>query len=244
MTAPSSTQQVHSARSAFLSGIRDTIPLMIGAAPFGVIYGASAVIGGMSPLAVVASSLLVFAGSSQFIGASLFNGGASLLVIYITTLIVNLRHALYSAKLGAEYPGLSQKWLVPLAFFLTDETFAVVSGYAARHPAAPQLRHYQMGSSIAMYLNWLLWTIIGIVAGTGLAGIAGWGLDFAMTVTFLGIVVPLIVSRPMLVCAVVSASVAVVAYPLPNQLGLMAAAFAGIFAGVAAERRQEPKQSL
>lgn len=231
-------------RRELLNGIRDTLPMMIGAAPFGIIFGASAVIGGLSPLAVIALSAIVFAGSSQFIGATLFNGGASLIVIYITTFIVNLRHALYSATLAPHYREAPQKWLIPLAFLLTDETFAVVSGYAARHPDSPYLRYYQAGSSIAMYLNWQTWTLIGVVAGTSLAGIASWGLDFAMTVTFLGIVIPLIVNRPMLVCATVAAVVAVVAHPLPNQLWLMLAAFAGISAGVLAERWQSQASAV
>jgi predicted branched-subunit amino acid permease len=87
-----------------------------------------------------------------------------------------------------------------------------------------------------MYINWQLWTLVGLVAGTQLEGLAEWGLDFAMVVTFIGIVVPLIKTRPMLVCALVAGGVALLTAHLPNQSGLMVAAFAGIAAGVLAEQ--------
>lgn len=54
-------------RAEFLAGVRVTIPLAVGAAPFGMIFGALAVASGISPLGAAGMSLFVFAGSSQFI---------------------------------------------------------------------------------------------------------------------------------------------------------------------------------
>ena len=45
-------------------GARDSLPMLIGAAPFGVIFGTLAIAAGLSPLSTQAMSLLVFAGSS------------------------------------------------------------------------------------------------------------------------------------------------------------------------------------
>ncbi len=219
-----------------MAGFRDTLPLMIGALPFGLIFGATSVLGGLSPLAVIALSTLVFAGSSQFIGARLYNTGASLVVIWVTTFVVNVRHALYSATLAPGYKHLGQKWLIPLGFFLTDETFAIVASYEAKHPDSPYRHWYQLGSSLGMYGNWNLWTIAGIVAGTSVQGLGSLGLDFAMVVTFTGIVVPLVINRPMLACALAAGVTALITYPLPNNLYLMAAAIVGIAAGVIVER--------
>ena len=56
-----------------------------------------------------------------------------------------------------------------------------------------------------------------------------------MVVTFIGIVVPLIVSKAMLVSAVVAGTVAVLLHSLPNQVGLISGALAGIAAGVLVE---------
>jgi len=86
-----------------------------------------------------------------------------------------------------------------------------------------------------MYTNCQICTVVGILAGQGLQGLDQLGLDFAMAVTFIGIVVPLIVNRPMLVCALTSGIVAMLARELPNNLGLLVAAVVGIAAGMVAE---------
>jgi predicted branched-subunit amino acid permease len=91
-----------------------------------------------------------------------------------------------------------------------------------------------------MYLNWQFWTAVGLFAGTKLAGLSGWGLDFAMAVTFIGIVVPLVRSLPMLLCAVVAGGAAVLLKGLPSNLGLLAAALAAMAAGILAESLKRP----
>jgi hydrogenase/urease accessory protein HupE len=48
-------------------------------------------------------------------------------------------------------------------------------------------------------------------------------------------VVPYLKNRPMLAAVIVSGLVAVLAYPLPNKLGLILAAVAGIAAGIGTE---------
>ena len=131
---------------------------------------------------------------------------------------------------------LSHRWLIPLGFWLTDETYAVVITRYQQRDGSPHKHWYYFGSALAMYGNWQLCTLIGIFAGNQLQGLAEWGLEFAMVVTFIGIVVPMLVSRPMLVCALVSGATALVARGLPNQLGLILAAVAGILAGIVLER--------
>lgn len=242
MSRPSTRQ------SAFLSGAKDTIPLVLGAIPFAIIFGALAVTAGLSPAATQSMSLFVFAGSAQFIAAGMLAQNAPVGLIVFTTFIVNLRHALYSASLGSHLRGLPQRWLLPLAFWLTDETYAVVVRRTQPPGPPPYLRWYYLGSALFMYANWQLCTLIGILAGQRLQGAETWGLDFAMVASFVGIVVPLITTRPLLVCALVSGAVALAANGLPHKLGLMLAALLGIAAGVITEslgaaRRTQPAGS-
>lgn len=96
-------------RTALL-GARDTIPMLIGALPFGIIFGTLAVSSGLSAGATLAMSALVFAGSAQFIAISLIASGTGLVVILLTTLIVNLRHMLYSASMLPYVRHLPQRW--------------------------------------------------------------------------------------------------------------------------------------
>ena len=181
----------------FWRGAKDTLPLILGAIPFGVLFGALAMSAGMTVAATLGMSLLVFAGSSQFVAMGLFAQGVAVAVIVLTTFIVNLRHALYSASLAPYMRHLPQAWLAPLGFWLTDESFAVVIKRYRARDASPYKHWYFLGSALAMYGNWQLCTVIGIIAGTQLQGMTDWGLEFAMVVTFIGIVVPMLLTKPM-----------------------------------------------
>lgn len=214
-----------------LAGARAIIPMVIGAMPFGIIFGALGVSMGLSWWATIGLSLFVFAGSSQFVAVGLIGQGAGIGIIVLTTFVVNLRHALYAASLGPYFRDLSQRWIVPLAFFLTDEAYAAVIQRFEDADASPNKHWFYLGAAFTMYFTWQLWTIIGIVAGQHLQSVGDLGLEFAMVVTFIGIVVPLIRQWPMLLCAVVSAISSLLLNDLPHQLGLLIAALCGIAVG-------------
>lgn len=232
-------------RSAFLKGAADSFPLLVGSWPFGVIFGALAVTSGFSPLGAAAMSAIVFAGSAQFVAVGLVAAGTPALVIILTTLVINLRHALYAATLALHLKGLPPKWLVPLGFWLTDESFVVAASHYDENPQEQHKRWYLLGSEITMYLDWQLVTWIGIVAGQQIRDPQSWGLDYAMVVTFIGMVVPMVKDRPMLLAVLVAGGSAVLANGLPHQLGLILAALLGIGAGVLAELRwPQPREAL
>ncbi len=219
----------------FLAGARDTIPMLVGAAPFGLIFGTLAIGTGLSVWLTLGLSALVFAGSSQFVAVSLMGSGAALPVIWLTTFVVNLRHALYSATLLPYARALPARWRWGLAFWLTDETFAVVENQLRHRSSLQDGAHYWLGSSLAMYFNWQFWTLAGVLLGQGVPGLATLGLDFAMVATFAAIVALQLRERPMLFAAVVAGAVALLARALPYKLGLMLAAAAGVGAGLLAE---------
>lgn len=159
----------------FLQGLRDMLPMLLGAMPFGIIYGSLAGAAGLTPWQTIGMSLLVFAGSAQFIAISLLGGGATLAVLWLTTLVVNLRHALYSASLQPFVRHLPKRWRVPLAFWLTDEAFAVVQHRYAETDASPNKHWYFLGAALAMYVNWQACTLIGLVFGQAVPNIGDWG---------------------------------------------------------------------
>lgn len=220
-----------------LAGARDTLPLAIGTTPFAVIFGSLAVAAGLPPLAAVAMSAIVFAGSAQFISISLISGGAALPVIWLTTLVINLRHALYSATLqplAREWP---LPWRILSAFWLTDECFAVLERRRQTDGDADALPYY-LGSSLFFYLNWLSWTAVGAVLGRQIPGLGTLGLDFAMIATFAAMVAPQLKAATPLAVAVSAGSVSWLAHGLPYKLGLMLAALAGVTVGILLDYRQ------
>jgi 4-azaleucine resistance transporter AzlC len=229
------TSEATARRAEFRAGAVDSLPMLVGAAPFAVIFGTLATAGGLSAVAALAMSMLVFAGASQFIALTLLAGGAGLGVVAFTTFIVNLRHALYSATLREHVAHLGQRWRVPLAFGLTDETFAVVQRHYAQPGPADDRHWYFLGSCVAMWVNWAAWTAIGLAIGRNVEGLEKLGLEFAMAATFTGIVAPLLRNGPMVAAAVAAAAVALAAHPLPYKLGLVLAAVAGVATGAGVE---------
>jgi 4-azaleucine resistance transporter AzlC len=221
----------------FIHGARDIVPMIVGAIPFGIIFGTLAAGAGLSAWQTIGMSMLVFAGSSQFIAITLLSGGAGAAVVLLTTFVVNLRHALYSATLQPFVRHLPTRWRMPLAFWLTDEAFAVVQHRYAEKDDSPHKHWYFFGAALAMYLNWQLCTLVGVLFGQAVPNLAAWGLDFAMLATFIGIVVPMLRNKPQVAAALVAAVVALACQGLPYKLGLMAAALSGIAVGVVLERR-------
>ena len=217
--------------------------MLVGAAPFGVIFGTLAIGSGLPVWLTLGLSALVFAGSSQFVAVSLIGSGTALPVIWLTTLDVNLRHALYSATLLPYARELPARWRWSLAFWLTDETFAVVENQLRHHASLKDGAHYWLGSSLAMYLNWQVWTIVGVLLGQSVPVLATLGLDFAMVATFSAIVALQLRERPVLFAALVAGGVALLARGMPFKLGLMLAAIAGVATGVLVElwSEQVPK---
>ena len=222
----------HSRTQEFLNGAIATVPLLIGAIPFGIIFGTLAEPNGLSALGAILMSLIVFAGASQFIALGLLAAGASIPIIIATTFIVNFRHILYSANLVTKVQHLPQYWRAIMAFGLTDETFAAVNNRYLQSTNLSTAHWFYLGSFLAMYSNWVLCTYIGLTLGNVFPEMQNWGLDFAMSVTFIGMMKPYLKSRPMVAAALVSAVLAIVSVDLPHKLGLLLASFAGICVGI------------
>lgn len=223
-------------------GLLATLPMMISAFPFGLIFGALATSHGLSPLATLSMSIFVFSGSAQFIAIILLGTGSALGVIWLATLILNLRHLLYAATLVDHVRHLNQVWRFGLAAWLTDETFAVMERRYRLEGGGANAHWYYLASCLGMYLNWAFWTYIGIVVGTQFEDIGEWGLEFAMVVTFIGIVMPALRSRPYWLAAIIAGSIATLANDLPYKLGLMLGALAGIAAGLALQEWQRRRK--
>ena len=226
----------------FLEGAKDTFPLIVGAIPFGIIFGTLAATAGISFAATMGLSIFVFAGSSQFVCVGLVAAGTAWPMIVLTTFVVNLRHLLYSATMVPFYKGLSRAWKVVLSFGLTDETFAVAVHRYTRMAGSPGNHYYNLGSMVFMYLSWNLCTLLGLTAGRAFPEISEWGLDFAMPATFIGIVLPYLVSKPMWASVVTAGVVSILSAGLPHKLGLMVAAVAGVAVGLLCERVLSKKQ--
>ncbi len=226
----------------FWNGVRAELPLLIGVFPFGMIYGALALNAGLSASASQLMSSIVFAGSSQFITTQLVHNAAPAFVIIVTIAVVNLRHMLYSASLAPYLKNLSLQWKVLLSYLLTDEAYAPSIINYEKNGVQPLSHWFLFGAGFSLWFNWQVSTALGIFLGTAIP--AEWPLDFALPLTFIAMVVPILKNRPMVASALSAGIVALLAFSLPYKLGIILAALTGILIGTILESRQALKGIL
>jgi 4-azaleucine resistance transporter AzlC len=224
-----------------LAGARDESPILLGVAPFGMIYGVLALGAGLDAFTSQAMSSVVFAGSAQLIATRLIREGTPAAVLVMTIFVVNLRHALYSASLAAELRPLPARWKVLLAYLLTDEAYAVIAARIRRDAgdaggAVAPLRHwYFLGAGFMLWFCWQLSTAAGVFLGAQVP--ARWQLDFTLALTFIALVFPALKDRATLAAAAAAGLLAMVGHAFPFKLGLVVAAVGGILAGLLVEAR-------
>jgi 4-azaleucine resistance transporter AzlC len=221
---------------SFWAGVRAEAPLLVGVFPFGLIYGALALGAGLSPAAAQMMSSIVFAGSSQFVAVQLIRDSAPGLVIVLTIAVVNLRHMLYSASVAPFIEHLPARWKTLLAYLLTDEAYAATILQYEANEITPTSHWFFFGAGLALWITWQVGSALGIFLGAALP--SSWPLDFAVPLTFIAMVIPVLKDKPIVAAAVSAGTVALLAYSLPFKLGLILAALIGILIGVALENRE------
>ena len=221
--------------ASFWAGVRAELPLLVGVFPFGMIYGALALSAGLSPSAAQMMSSIVFAGSSQFAVAQLVREAAPAFVIVVTIAMINLRHMLYSASMAPYVKDLSARWKSLLAYLLTDECYAATVTHYQEQGITATSHWFFLGAGLALWTTWQVSSALGIFLGSALP--ASWPLDFALPLTFIAMVIPVLRDRPAAAAAVSGGVVSLLAYALPYKLGFILAALISIGVGMLMERR-------
>jgi predicted branched-subunit amino acid permease len=137
---------------------------------------------------------------------------------------------------------LPVKWRFSLGFLLTDELFAL-SGQSKAFVGKLRLI-YALIAGGSFYFFWLLWNVLGIVAGSYLPDLTHLGLDFAIAVTFIALVIPTITTIPVFVTVVVAGILSVLFKLLQLEIDLVAAAIVAMYCGYLTDRWQSRKQNL
>lgn len=213
-------------------GVRDVAPLLLGIAPFGLVAGVAAMNAGLTLEQAVGMSVIVFAGAAQLAALELIGQDAPLSVIVVTAVVINLRMMMYSASIAPYFRSLSTRIRTGAAYLLTDQAYALsVSRY--RSDERIDRLGYYLGAAVAPWIVWQLTTVIGALIQTGVP--ASLGLEFAVPLVFLALLVPAMEDGPTTVAGVFGGVLAVLGSGLPLNLGLLVGAAVGIAAGVAAE---------
>ena len=166
----------------FKRALKDTFPVLTGYLVLGFGFGIIMKSNGFGIALAAAMSLLIYAGSMQYAAIGLMTGGASLLTMGLTTLMVNARHLFYGISMLEKYrdAGKCKPYLI---FGLTDETYSLVCtdpvGIAAEERGG-----YYLLVTLLNHLYWVGGSVLGAVAGAVLR-FNSEGIDFALTALFL-----------------------------------------------------------
>jgi predicted branched-subunit amino acid permease len=223
-------------RHSFLSGARDSIPILLGMVPFGLICGAVSTGAGMSLWGALGFTWAINAGASQLAALQLMEHHATLAVVVLTGLIINLRFFMYSASIAPHLKAMSLPGRALLGFVLSDQAYALSIARFHREDAEEiDKPFYYLGVALAIWASYSVGAVFGASVGALIP--PAWDLGFAVPLTFIAVVVPAIKDRPTALAALSAGTVAWFADGLPYNLGLMAGAVTGILLGYAAERR-------
>lgn len=228
-----------SGREAFMHGVRTLLPLTPGVIPFGLVTGYMAVQMGMSPGTSIGMTLLFYSGSAQMVALQLLHTGALPITIVVTALIINLRFIMYSASLAPYVHHLPRRWTWPMAYLLSDQSYALCVLKFASGELGRFAHHFYAGTAISMWLVWQLSVVAGIYLGASIP--QSWSLGFAIPLSFLALLIPGLRSMASLGAALVGGVLAVLAINLPYNLGLVTASIGGVIAGLVIESLRKPR---
>lgn len=229
-------------RSAFIKGMRDQVPFILGNIPFGLITGAAAVSAGADAWLSMAMSVIMYAGAAQLAAISLMAQHAPGGIVVLTVLVVNLRMMMYSAAIAPYFrhtPRL-RKWL--FSYLLTDHAFALLTTKFDKQRVPEHVDAYYFGVTSAMWCCWQVSVAIGVFAGTLVP--TKWSLDFAIPLVFLSLVLPALQTRSHWAAAITSSVAAAFCTSMPMKLGLIAAAITGVLVGVLMERQTTARDGV
>jgi 4-azaleucine resistance transporter AzlC len=182
---PSSPGEGPGLARVFEQGAQAAWPICIGYFPIGLALGVLAQKAGLGPLEIGLMSLLVFAGSAQFIAVSMLTSGATVMSIVVTTLLVNLRHVLMSSSLAVYLRG-TNPWFVSLySYGVTDESFAV---NLTRFREGGWHRYQALVVNHVSNAAWISATMLGGYCGQFIPA-GAFGIDYALVAMFLCLLV-------------------------------------------------------
>lgn len=229
-------------------------PVAVGIVPFGLVTGVASVEAGLSPAQAVGLSFLAFAGASQLAVVDLLGRNAELAVVVLTGVVINLRLLMFSASIAPYFSEFDPRWKTLASYLLTDQAYALaVSWYREADPDSTARLRYFVAAGGSLWVVWQASLVAGVFAGANVP--AAWGLEFAVPLVFLGLLIPAVSNRPSLAAAVVGGAVAVAGdvvavgggTGLPYNLSLVVGAAAGVLAGVvvsaAGHDRRSPEEA-
>ena len=227
------------AEDSFIQGVKDCVPTLLGYLSIGLAAGVIQKTAGLSIAEIALMSMILYAGSAQFIAAGMIAASSSIPAIVITIFFVNLRHILLSAALAPYFRHLTPLRNMLVGSLLTDETFGVAITEAAKTKRISE--KWMHGLNITAYVNWLIANLAGAFLAQWISNPEKFGLAFALPAMFIGILVLSMVGRNRIKLDIVVAIIAVViavgsSFFLSSSMGVIVATIIASTIGMVVEK--------
>lgn len=162
-----------------------TIPVMTGYLFIGFAFGVMFQEKGYNFLWAGLVSLLVYAGSGQYLAVNFFAPGVSLVQVVFLEFMLNVRHIFYGLSMLERFQKMGKKRLY-MIFALSDETYSLLC--LTRIPKSVDEEKFLFFLAMLDQLYWIIGSMLGAAAGSAIP-IPTTGIDFAMTALFIVIFV-------------------------------------------------------
>lgn len=172
-------------RRAFQAAFPYTIPVLTGYLFIGIAFGVMYQEKGYNFLWAALMSILVYAGSGQYLAVNFFAPEVSIFQVIFMTFMVNVRHIFYGLSLLERFAKMGKQRLY-MIFALTDETYSLY--FITKVPKDVDENKFLLAIALLDQSYWVIGSVIGALAGS-LIPFDATGIDFAMTALFLVIFV-------------------------------------------------------
>ena len=212
----------------FKIGFFDLAPHLLSVIPFGIIFGAIGIELSFDPIMIYATSLIIFGGASQIVFLQLLSGGASSIIAITSVGVINSRHLLYGAVLSEYLNKLPLIKKLLISYFIVDQAFAVSNIYFKKNSKQKFNYYHLMGSGIILWICWQVATILGIFLGSIVP--EELGLEFAIPLTFIAIIINELRKIDHLMVMIVSGLAATFFYNAPFKSYILISPVIGLIA--------------
>lgn len=157
-----------------------TIPIMTGFLFLGASYGIYMNVSGFEFWYPMITSMLIFAGSVEFVTVNLLLGAFNPLQAFLLALMINARHIFYGISMLDKYRGTGLKKFY-LIYGMCDESFSV--NYTAKIPEDVDKGWFMFFVNLLNQIYWVAGATIGGILG-GVIAFNTNGIEFVMTAMF------------------------------------------------------------
>lgn len=157
-----------------------SLPVLFGYIFLGIAFGILLQQVGYNFIWAFFISLVVFAGSLQFVLVTFLGAGTALPVVALMTLFINSRHIFYGLSFVEQFKKMGKRYPY-MIFSLTDETYSVLC--SLKSPNDLDEDRIKFFIALLNHSYWIIGSVLGALIGQ-LIPYDFAGIDFSMTALF------------------------------------------------------------